>query len=64
MSKPQQAGCHLFMCLVNNALCGSEDIPNMSLITRLFKKIGPKPHRNTQWWKQTHPAQKSAPVSS
>ena len=43
-----------------NALYGGEDLPNVSLITRLFKKIGPKPHRNTLWWRQAHPVQKPA----
>jgi len=35
-----------------NAFYGLEDLPNQNLITRLFKKIGPKPHRDTLWCKR------------
>ena len=31
-----------------------EDIPTLSWVTRLLQKIGPKPHRETRWWAQTH----------
>jgi len=37
-----------------NGLIFGEDVPSLSWFSRLLQKVGPKPHRETRWWAQTH----------